>query len=77
MKKLKVLEEANMLRVTTSRNGNIRTGEIKLVINPRLVFRGSDSTREAYLKDWYRPVDGLSSRLEYANELGQCINMAA
>ncbi|WP_457266357.1 replication/maintenance protein RepL [Pseudomonas sp. P5_C3] len=77
MKKLKVLEEANILRVTTSRNGNIRTGEIKLAINPRLVFRGSDSTREAYLKDWYRPVDGLFSRLEDANELGQCINLAA
>lgn len=77
MKKLKVLEEANMLRVTTSRNSNIRTGEIKLVINPRLVFRGPDSAREAYLKDWYRPVDGLSSRLEDANELGRCINMAA
>ncbi|WP_256583212.1 replication/maintenance protein RepL [Pseudomonas sp. Irchel s3b5] len=77
MKKLKVLEEVNLLRVTTSRHGNIRSGEIKLVINPRLVFRGSDSTREAYLKDWYRPVDGLSSRLEDANERGRCINLAA
>lgn len=77
MKKLKVLEGANMLRVTTSRNGNIRTGEIKLAINPRLIFRGSDATRERYVNDWYRPVGGLSSRLEYAMEMDRCINMTA
>ena len=77
MKKLKVLEEVNLLRVTTSRNGDIRTGEIKLAINPRLVFRGSDVARERYVSDWYRPVDGLSSRLEYAMEMDRCINMAA
>lgn len=40
MKKLKVLEDAKMLRITTSNNGKIRRGEIKLAINPRLVFRG-------------------------------------
>lgn len=77
MKKLKVLEEANLLRVTTSRNGDIRKGEIKLAINPRFVFRGGDYSRGEYVMDWYRPVDGLPSRMEVANELGQCIDMAA
>lgn len=77
MKKLKVLEEANLLRVTTSRNGNIRKGEIKLAVNPRFVFRGDDYSREKYVMDWYRPVDGLSARLEDANTLGQCIEMVA
>ena len=77
LKKLRVLEEANLLRVTTSRNGNIRKGEIKLAINPRFVFRGGDYSRGEYVMDWYRPVDGLSSRLEDANELGQCIDMVA
>ncbi|MNT99089.1 hypothetical protein D3C72_2418460 [compost metagenome] len=77
MKKLKVLEEANMLRVTTSRSGNIRTGEIKLAINPRLVFRGDDSTRRGYVEDWYRPVGVLSSRLESAMQIGRFIYMAA
>ena len=76
MKKLRVLEEANLLRVTTSRNGNIRKGEIKLAINPRLVFRGSDKTRELYVNDWYRPVGRLSSGLEYAMEMDRCINIA-
>ncbi|PMY41724.1 hypothetical protein C1Y35_06385 [Pseudomonas sp. GW456-L14] len=77
IKKLKVLEAANMLRITTSRNGHIRQGEIKLAINPRFVFRGSDYTRGEYVMDWYRPTDGLSSRLEYAMAMDQCINMAA
>ncbi|WP_448106960.1 replication/maintenance protein RepL [Pseudomonas azerbaijanoccidentalis] len=77
MKKLKVLEEANLLRVTTSRNGKIRKGEIKLAINPRFVFRGGDYSRGEYVMDWYRPFDGLSSRLEDASELSQCIDMAA
>lgn len=76
MKKLKVLQEANLLRVTTSRNGNIRKGEIKLAINPRFIFRGGDYLRGEYVMDWYRPVDGVSSRLEDAKELGQCIDMA-
>jgi hypothetical protein len=77
MKKLKVLEEAKILRVTTSRNGNIRSGEIKLIINPRLVFRGADSTRELYMKDWYRPEGGLSSRQEYAIEIDRNNDEAA
>lgn len=77
IKKLKVLEAANMLRVTTSRNGEIRTGEIKLVINPRLVFRGGDYTRQGYVEDWYRPVGLLSSRLEYASGMGKCTSKVA
>ncbi|MFR0714183.1 hypothetical protein ACLUS7_03860 [Enterobacterales bacterium BD_CKDN230030183-1A_HGKHYDSX7] len=53
MKKLSTLISSNMVRLRTSRNGDIRTGEIKLTINPRLIFRGDDRTREKYVKDWY------------------------
>ncbi len=59
MKKLRVLIDAGMLRVFTSRDGNIRKGEIKLILNPRLIFRGSDYTKESYIQDWYRPVGTL------------------
>lgn len=59
MKKLKVLEGANMLRISTSRNSNTRSGEIKLTINPRLIFRGNDSARGRYIADWYKPVSYL------------------
>ncbi|RON31316.1 hypothetical protein BK661_17805 [Pseudomonas frederiksbergensis] len=60
MKKLQVLMDANMLRASTSRTGSddIRKGEIKLTINPRLIFRGDDYARERYAKDWYlNPID--------------------
>jgi len=60
MKKLQVLMDANMLRASTSRTGSddIRKGEIKLTINPRLIFRGDDYARERYVKDWYlNPID--------------------
>ncbi|VVO61185.1 replication/maintenance protein RepL [Pseudomonas fluorescens] len=60
MKKLRILIDANMLRVRTSKNG-IRTGEIVLTINPRLVFRGSSNVQERYIQEWYRPTDSLSS----------------
>jgi DNA-binding MarR family transcriptional regulator len=53
MKKLNTLVDANMVRVSTSRKGDIRRGEIKLVINPRLIFRGDDHAQERYMKDWY------------------------
>ncbi|AZL75781.1 helix-turn-helix domain-containing protein [Pseudomonas oryziphila] len=53
-KKLSTLESSNMVRVSTSRNGGIRTGEIKLTINPRLIFRGDDSNRDEYIKYWYQ-----------------------
>ncbi|MDM1710319.1 hypothetical protein HX137_06680 [Pseudomonas sp. 165] len=77
MKKLNVLTGANLLRVTTSRSGNIRTGEIKLAINPRLIFRGSDKARDRYVQDWYRPTDGLPSRPESAMQSGAFFNVAA
>jgi hypothetical protein len=59
MKKLRVLTDANMLIVRTSRD-HIRTGEIQLIINPRLIFRGSDNTQARYILEWYRPAGGLS-----------------
>ncbi|UZE04703.1 hypothetical protein [Pseudomonas corrugata] len=51
-KKLAPLVSAKLLRVYTSRDG-IRKGEIKLLVNPRLIFRGYDNVREAYVKEWY------------------------
>lgn len=59
MKKLRVLIDANLLKVRTSRDG-IRTGEIVLLINPRLVFRGSDKTKACYTQGWYRPASSLN-----------------
>ncbi|HHW1842505.1 TPA: hypothetical protein ACUT5B_001959 [Pseudomonas aeruginosa] len=73
MKKLKVLEDAKMLRITTCNNGNIRRGEIKLAINPRLVFRGADKIRERYIENWYRPT----GTLHFTVEKRQHANMAA
>lgn len=60
MKKLGTLISSNMVRVSTSRHGGIRTGEIKLTVNPRLIFRGDDDTREEYVKHWY--LDPASDR---------------
>ncbi|HBP6546223.1 TPA: hypothetical protein L6A98_11375 [Pseudomonas aeruginosa] len=73
MKKLKVLEDAKMLRITTCNNGNIRRGEIKLAINPRLVFRGADKIRERYIENWYHPT----GTLHFTVEKRQHANMAA
>lgn len=53
MKKLNTLVHANMVRVSTSRKGDIRKGEIKLAINPRLIFRGDGYAQERYMKHWY------------------------
>ncbi|MCE6977220.1 hypothetical protein EI534_07340 [Pseudomonas frederiksbergensis] len=53
MKKLNTLVDANMVRVSTSRQSNIRKGEVKLTLNPRLIFRGDDYAQERYMKDWY------------------------
>ncbi|WP_223531212.1 hypothetical protein [Pseudomonas sp. GL-R-19] len=74
MKKLRVLVDANMLSVYTSRDGSIRKGEIKLVVNPRLIFRGSDNTREGYIREWYRPVGSL--HLEAVSPVGVAGNFA-
>ncbi|WP_339470844.1 replication/maintenance protein RepL [Pseudomonas capeferrum] len=59
MKKLRVLTDSNMLRVSTSRNGDIRQGEVKLSINPRLIFRGADYVQEKYMEAWYVPTSYL------------------
>lgn len=55
MKKLKVLTSVNLLRVETSRDSDIRMGEVKLMLNPRFIFRGCDSSRDACVREWYRP----------------------
>lgn len=70
MKKLRVLIDANMLIVRTSRD-HIRTGEIKLIINPRLIFRGSDNTLARYIPEWYRLTSSLNrgdARTGYATD---------
>lgn len=54
MKKLGTLINSNMVRVSTSRQGGIRTGEIKLTVNPQLIFRGDDAKRDEYIEHWYR-----------------------
>lgn len=77
MKKLSTLISTNMVRVSTARQGDIRMGEIKLTINPRLVFRGSDKTRARYIEDWYRPTCTLHSRQEHMIEAHQEMDMAA
>lgn len=63
MKKLNTLVDANTVRVSTSRQSNIRKGEVKLTLNPRLIFRGDDYAQERYMKDWYLnlPIDTSSS----------------
>ncbi|AZF57316.1 hypothetical protein [Pseudomonas sp. R11-23-07] len=53
MKKLNTLVDANMVRISTSRKGDIRKGEIKLATNPRLIFRGDGYAQERYMKHWY------------------------
>ncbi len=59
MKKLAPLISAKLLKVYTSRDG-IRKGEIKLLVNPRLIFRGFDNVRDAYIDRWYS--DGASEK---------------
>jgi hypothetical protein len=61
MKKLRVLTDSHMLRVSTSRDGSMRKREIKLSVNPRLVFRGGDYARDEYIKTWYQPTGYLHS----------------
>lgn len=77
MKKLRILMDANMLRVCTSRDGNIRTGEIKLIINPRLIFRGGDYTRNGYIDEWYRPAGYLHTGAFHPFSMGECLAKAA
>lgn len=54
LKTLSKLECRGMLRVYTSRDG-VRKGEIKLLLNPRVVFRGYDTSRDAAIDTWYKP----------------------
>ena len=77
MKKLKVLAGANMLRIATSRNSNTRSREIKLTINPRLIFRGNDSARERYIEDWYKPVSHLHTDTLYPFGMDESLTVAA
>ncbi|WP_085747816.1 hypothetical protein [Pseudomonas sp. R45(2017)] len=51
-KKLAPLVKAKLLKTYTSRDG-IRKGETKLLVNPRLIFRGFDTVREVYVERWY------------------------
>jgi hypothetical protein len=76
MKKLRILTVANMLRVRTSQD-NIRTGEIVLVINPRLVFRGSDNTQARYILEWYRPTGSPNCCETSINDVQDNIAIAA
>jgi hypothetical protein len=77
MKKLRVLTDANMLRVCTSRDGNIRKGEVKLVVNPRLIFRGGDYTRNGYIDEWYRPAGYLHTGALHPFSAEECLAIAA
>ena len=79
MKKLNTLIDSNMVRVSTSRtgSGDIRKGEIKLMINPRLIFRGGDYTRNGYIDEWYRPVGYLQSGAPRPFSADECLAIAA
>ena len=55
MKKLQPLIDRNFIRVETSRSGDMRAGEIKVLINPSLVYRSYDCEQEAAQKAWYNP----------------------
>lgn len=77
MKKLRVLMDSNLARVCTSRDGSIRKGEVKLSVNPRLIFRGDDYRRERYIEDWYRPVGYLHTGALHPNGVDECLAEAA
>lgn len=77
MKKLNTLVDANMLRVHTSRGGDIRKGEIKLAINPRLIFRGPDKARDRYIAAWYRPKGYLHTGALHSLRVDECLAVAA
>jgi hypothetical protein len=78
-KKLKTLIDGNAVRVSTSRSGSgdIRKGEIKLTINPRLIFRGGDYTRNRYIDEWYRPMGYLQSGALRPFSADECLAIAA
>lgn len=55
MTKLKPLVARGLIRVRTSLDG-VRKGEVILTVNPDLIFRGDDPTREWYSERWYEDV---------------------
>ncbi|QJI35965.1 hypothetical protein [Pseudomonas sp. ADAK13] len=77
MKKLKTLTDTNMVRVNTSKKGDIRKGEIKLTINPRLIFRGPDKARDRYIAGWYRPTGYLHTDALSPFSAEECVALAA
>lgn len=79
MKKLKTLIDSNMVRVSTSRSGSgdIRRGEIKLTINPRLIFRGDDFKQEQYMKYWYYPASYLYTGVLHPSSVDEGLAIAA
>ncbi len=77
MKKLKMLEGANMLRISTSRNSTIRSGEVKLTVNPRLIFRGNDKARGRYITDWYKPASCLHTGALHPFGMDESLAVAA
>lgn len=76
MKMLRVLTDRNMLRVWTSRNSSMRKGEIKLSINPRLIFRGDDYTRVSYIQSWYQPTSHLRAGTAEPPQTVDCLAIA-
>jgi len=77
MKKLNILADANIVRVSTSKKGDIRKGEIKLTINPRLIFRGPDKARDRYIAAWYRPTGYLHTDVLSSFSADKCLALAA
>ena len=77
MKKLRVLTDSHMLRVSTSRNGSIRKREIKLSVNPRLIFRGDDYTRGEYIEYWYQPTGHLHTVTTEPHQAKDSLTIAA
>lgn len=55
MTKLQPLIDRDFIRVETSRSGNMRAGEIKVLINPSLVYRSYDSEQTSAQMAWYSP----------------------
>lgn len=77
MKKLRVLTDSQMLRVFTSRNSDIRMGEMKLCLNPRLIFRGTEHEQDRYINAWYRPATPQQAGMNASAEAPASIAIAA
>lgn len=77
MKKLRLLTDSHMLRVFTSRDSSMRKGEIKLSVNPRLIFRGDDYARGEYIERWYQPTGYLHKGTTELPEAPDSLTIAA